>query len=70
MLAETVRRAAIRKDTRAEETLIAAIWALMHGHAMFAMDDSFTNMKFKTNSETLVHDSFELLVETPALGNN
>jgi hypothetical protein len=42
----------------------------MHGHAMFAMDDSFTNMEFKTNTDALIHDSFELLVATPALGSN
>jgi hypothetical protein len=41
---------------------------MMHGHAMFAIDDAFTNMEFKTPAETLAHDSFELLVETPALG--
>ena len=33
---------------------------------MFAMDDSFANLDFKTHTETLAHDSFELLVETPA----
>jgi hypothetical protein len=35
-----------------------------------AMDDSFTNMEFKTHPDTLVHDSFELLVETPALSRH
>ena len=67
MLADTVHDAAAKKDVRSEETLTAAIWALMHGHAMFAMDDSFTNMEFKTPTDTFVHDSFEFLVETPAL---
>jgi Tetracyclin repressor-like, C-terminal domain len=70
ILAETVRQAAAKKDVRSEETLIAAIWALMHGHAMFAIDDSFTNMEFKTHTDILVHDSFEFLAETPALGGN
>lgn len=70
MLAETVHDAAVKKDVRSEEILTAAIWALMHGHAMFAMDDSFSNMEFKTHPDTLVHDSFELLVETPALSNH
>jgi AcrR family transcriptional regulator len=71
MLAETVHDAAVKKDVRSEEILSAAIWALMHGHAMFAaMDDSFTNMEFKTHPGTLVHDSFELLVETPALSSH
>jgi hypothetical protein len=70
MLAETVHDAAVKKDVRSEEILTAAIWALMHGHAMFAMDDSFTNMEFKTRPDTLVHDSFELLVETPALSSH
>ena len=42
----------------------------MHGHATFAMDDSFTNMAFKTPPDTLVHDSFELLMETPALSSH
>jgi len=42
-LAETVHDAAVKKDVRSKETLTAAIGALMHGHAMFAMDDSFTN---------------------------
>jgi hypothetical protein len=42
----------------------------MHGHAMLALDDSFTNMEFETGTDTLVHDSLELLVETPALGSN
>ena len=37
----------------------------MYGHAMFAMDDLFANLDFKTHT-TLAHDSFELLVETPA----
>jgi AcrR family transcriptional regulator len=69
MLAETVHEAAAKKDVRSEETLTAATWALMHGHAMFAMDDSFTNMEFKTPANTLVHDSFELLMETPALSS-
>jgi hypothetical protein len=41
----------------------------MHGHAMFAMDQSFTNMEFKTPPYTLVHDSFKLLMETPALSS-
>jgi hypothetical protein len=58
---------AVKKDVRSEEILTAAIWALMHGHAMFAMDDSFTNMEFKTHPDTLVHDSFELLANVPAL---
>ena len=70
ILAETVHEAAAKKDIRSEETLTAATWALMHGHAMFAMDDSFTNMEFKTPAGTLVHDSFELLVEMPALRRN
>jgi AcrR family transcriptional regulator len=70
MLAETVHDAAVRKDVRSEEILTAAIWALMHGQAMFAMDDSFTNMEFKTHPDTLLHDSFELLVETPALSSH
>lgn len=70
MLAETVHDAAVKKDVRSEEILTAAIWALMHGHAMFAMDDSFSNMEFKTHPDTLVHDSFELLVKTPALSNH
>jgi hypothetical protein len=61
--------AAVKKDVRSEEILTAAIWALMHGHAMFAMDEAFTNMEFKTHLDTLVHDSFELLVETPALSS-
>lgn len=69
VLAETVHEAATKKDVRSQETVAAAIWALMHGHAMFPMDDSFTNMEFKTSTETLVHDSLKLLVETPALGN-
>jgi AcrR family transcriptional regulator len=69
MLAETVHDAAVKKDVRSEEILTAAIWALMHGHAMFAMDEAFTNMEFKTHLDTLVHDSFELLVETPALSS-
>jgi hypothetical protein len=43
---------------------------VMHGHAMFAMDDSFTNMEFKTHPDTLVHDSFDLLVETLALSSH
>lgn len=67
ILEETVHEAAAKKNVRSEETLTAAIWALMHGHAMFAMDDSFTNIKFKTPADTLVHDSFVLLMETPAL---
>src|SRR5215469_345102 len=67
MLAETVHEAAAKKDVKNEETLTAATWALMHGHAMFAMDDSFTNMEFKTPPDALVHDSLELLMETPAL---
>lgn len=67
ILAETVHEAAVKKDIRSEETLTAATWAMMHGHAVFAMDDSFTNMQFKTHAESLVHDSFELLVEMPAL---
>jgi len=54
ILAETVHEAAAKKDVRSEETLTAATWALMHGHAMFAMDDSFTNMEFKTPPDTLV----------------
>jgi AcrR family transcriptional regulator len=70
ILAETVHNAAVKKDVRSEETLTAAIWALMHGHAMFAMDDSFANMEFKTHTETLVQDSFELLVKTPGFGSN
>jgi len=70
ILAETVHQAAVRKDVRSEETLTAAIWALMHGHAMFAMDDSFTNMEFQTPTETLVNGSLELLAETPALGSH
>jgi len=70
LLAETVHEAAAKKDVRSEETLTAAVWALMHGHAMFAMDDSFANMDFKTHTETLVRNSFELLVETPALSRN
>jgi hypothetical protein len=41
----------------------------MHGQAIFAMDDSFRNMGFKTSPETLVRDSFELLVEAPVLAN-
>jgi len=69
MLAETVHEAAAKKHVKNEETLTAATWALMHGHAMFAMDDSFTNMEFKTPANTLVHDSFELLMETPALSS-
>jgi AcrR family transcriptional regulator len=67
MLAETVQQAAVKKDIRSKETITAATWALMHGHAMFAMDDSFTNMEFKTRADILVHDSFELLMETPEL---
>jgi len=43
---------------------------LMHGQAMFATDDTFTNMEFKTPADTLVHDSFERLVKTPGFGNN
>jgi AcrR family transcriptional regulator len=70
MLAQTVHDAAVKKDVRSEETLTAATWALMHGHAMFAMDDSFTNMEFKTPADTLVRDSFELLVETAALSSH
>jgi len=70
LLAETVHEAAAKKDVGSEETLTAAIWALMHGHAMFAMDDSFTKMEFKTPADTLVRDSFELLVETPALSSH
>ena len=31
--------------------------------------DSFTSMEFKTSAETLVRDSFGLLMETPALSN-
>ena len=68
-LAKTVHNAAVKKGVRSEETLTAAIWALMHGHAIFAMDQSFTNMEFKTPPYTLVHDSFELLMETPALSS-
>jgi hypothetical protein len=34
------------------------------------MDDSFTNMEFKTPADTLVRDSFELLVETAALSSH
>jgi AcrR family transcriptional regulator len=70
ILAETVRKAAAKKDVRSEETLTAAIWALMHGHAMFAMDGSFTNMEFTTHPDTLVHDSFELLLQTVGLGGS
>jgi hypothetical protein len=70
LLAQTVHEAAAKKDARSEETLTAAIWALMQGHAMFAMDDSFTKMEFKTNTDALIHDSFALLVATPALGSN
>ena len=66
MLLETVRQAAARKETRTVETLTAAIWALMHGHAVFAMDNAFTNMEFETRPEILVHDSFEMLMQTPA----
>ena len=66
LLAETVHQAAAIKGIRREETLTAAIWALMHGHAMFALDKSFANMEFKTDTDTLVHDSLALLVETPA----
>lgn len=69
ILAQTVHEAAAKKDVRSEETLTAATWALMHGHAMFAMDESFTNMEFKTPPDTLVHDSFELLMKTPALSS-
>ena len=69
ILADTVHQAAAKKDVRSKETLTAATWALMHGHAMFAMDDSFTNMEFRTPPDTLVHDSFELLMETPALSS-
>ena len=67
VLAKTVREVAGKKGVRSEETFTAAIWALMHGHAMFAMDDSLANMEFKTPADILVHDSLELLVETPAL---
>jgi AcrR family transcriptional regulator len=70
ILAATVHQAAVRKDVRSTETLTAAIWALMHGQAIFAIDDSFTNMEFKTGTDALVHDSLELLVETPALGSS
>ena len=70
ILAETVHEAAAKKDVRSEETLTAATWALMHGHALFAMDNLFTNMEFKTPPDTLVHDSFELLLKTPALNTN
>jgi len=66
LLAETVHQAAGKKDRQSEETLTAAIWALMHGHAMFAMDDSFANMAFKTPTDTLVLDSFELLARADA----
>jgi len=68
ILANTVHEAAEKKDVRSEEALTAAVWALMHGHAMFAMDDSFTNMEFKTPPDTLVRDSFELLLEAPTFG--
>lgn len=64
LLAEAVHEAAKNKNARSKETLTAALWALMHGHAMFAMDDAFTNMKFKTPAETLVHDSFAIFAET------
>lgn len=70
ILAKTVHEAAAKDGVRSEETLTAAIWAMMHGHAMFAMDESFTHMGFKTPRETLVHDSLELLLETPALSGN
>ena len=70
MLADAVHHASVRKDVQTEETFTAAIWALMPGHAMFAMDDSFANMQFKTPPDTLVHDSFELLIEPTALGRN
>jgi AcrR family transcriptional regulator len=69
LLAETVHDAAEKKDVRSEETLTAAIWAQMHGHAMFAIADAFTNMEFKTPAETLVHDSFEIFVRTPRFGD-
>lgn len=70
ILSATVQQAAVRKDVRSVETLTAAVWALMHGHAMFAMDDSFTNMEFKTGTDTLVHNSLELLVETASFGSS
>jgi AcrR family transcriptional regulator len=68
LLAETVHDAAEKKDVRSEETLTAAIWALMHGYAMFAIDYAFTNMEFKTPADTLIHDSFEIFLRTPRLG--
>ena len=61
-----VHEAAGKKDLRSEETLTAAIWATMQGHAMFAIDDSLRKMAFKTLPETLVQDSLELLVESTA----
>jgi len=70
MLAEAVHQAAAKKHTRSEETLTAAIWALMQGHAMFAIDNSFPNMEFTTDTDTLVHDSFELLLKTRTSGRH
>jgi hypothetical protein len=70
VLADKVHQAAIKEDARTEKTLTAPIWALMHGHAMFAMDDSFANMKFKPRGDILVHDTFKLLIETPTLGSD
>jgi AcrR family transcriptional regulator len=63
ILTAAVHEAFGKKDARAEEVLTAAIWAMMHGHAIFAMQDAFTNMAFKTAPEILVRGSFELLVE-------
>jgi AcrR family transcriptional regulator len=61
-LARTVHEASTDKSARGRESMTAAVWALMHGLAIFGIDRTFTNMSFETPLETLVHDSVELLL--------
>jgi AcrR family transcriptional regulator len=62
ILVEAVRDASSEPGVRGRETLAAALWALMHGLALFEIDGTFTSMEFRTPSRLLVHDAIELLL--------
>lgn len=60
ILTDAVKEFAAQSRVPNEETLTAALWAMMHGHAALALEDPFANMGFKTSQRKLVEGSFQL----------
>ncbi|MEW6734318.1 MAG: TetR/AcrR family transcriptional regulator [Acidobacteriota bacterium] len=64
ILTSTVKEVIRGSGETDAETLTAAAWSLMHGLAVFVLDDTFSRLKFQKPTEVLVQDSMRVLLHS------